>query len=82
MLEFSFICLNCNRVLLPNQFPGLDKTRVLPLLDLRDYPDILDALNAIINNGDPAEIKKEGNGERLVVVSLSRQVKIKTPVKR
>ncbi len=52
------------------------------MIDIRDYPEAVEAVNAIVSNGGAAEIKIERSKERLVVVELSRQVKKTTPVKK
>lgn len=52
-------------------------------MDIRDYPDVVDTINAIVNNKGTAEIKtetKKVDGEivqNLVVVEICRSVKIK-----
>lgn len=53
------------------------------MVDIRDFPEVIDIVNAIINNKGTAEIKterKKDNGnvtENLVVVEISRSVKTK-----
>lgn len=56
-------------------------TSISGALDIRDYPEIVETLNAIINNKGAAEIKLEGNGLRIVVVEVARKVKKTHPVK-
>ena len=50
------------------------------MIDIRDYPEVIETINAIVSNEKAAEVKLERKG-RLVVVELSRQVKNTTPVK-
>lgn len=49
------------------------------MIDIRDYPEIIDCLNSIINNKGTAEIKNEARKDdvNLVVVEISRSVKTK-----
>ena len=49
------------------------------MIDLRNYPEIIDCLNNIINNKGVAEIKNEARkgDENLVVVEITRSVKTK-----
>lgn len=49
------------------------------MIDIRDYPDVVECLNTIINNRGVAEIKNEAKrGEiNLVVVEITRAVKTK-----
>ena len=51
------------------------------MIDVRNHPETLEAINAIINNGGAAEVKVERRKESLslVVVELSRKVKHKAP---
>ena len=51
------------------------------MIDIKDYPEVLEAINAIMNNGGAAEIKTEKHQTQVVVVELSRQIKKTTPVK-
>lgn len=46
-------------------------------VDIRKNDNVLDALNAVINNGGIAELKQEYNHgkENLVVVEITRKVK-------
>ena len=52
-------------------------------MDIRNYPNVVDTLNAIISNKGTAEIKTETRKvdgelvESLVVVEINRSVKIK-----
>ena len=48
-------------------------------MDIRDYPEVVEAINAIITNKGTAEIKLEKT--KLVVVETARQVKNMTPAK-
>ena len=50
-------------------------------MDIRDYPEVVEAINAIVTNKGAAEVKLEGNDTRLVVVEVSRQVKKTTSAK-
>ena len=51
-------------------------------MDIREYPEVIDALNAIIANRGAAEVKLEGKDSlRLVVVEVARKVKKQAPVK-
>lgn len=49
------------------------------MIDIRDYPEVIDCLNSIINNKGTAEIKNEARKDNvnLVVVEISRAVKTK-----
>ena len=49
-------------------------------MDIREYPEVVDAINAIITNKGVAEIKLEKK-DTIVVVETSRQVKNMTPAK-
>lgn len=48
-------------------------------IDIRDYPEVIDCLNNIINNRGVAEIKNESRKDEcnLVVVEITRAVKTK-----
>lgn len=48
-------------------------------IDIRDYPEVIEIINGIINNRGTAEIKNERRqGEtNLVVVEITRAVKTK-----
>ena len=52
-------------------------------MDIRNNPEAIEKINAIVSNGGAAEVKVESRkGEpMLTVVELSRQLKIQTPVK-
>lgn len=50
-------------------------------MDIRDYPEVVDTINAIITNKGVAEVKVERKKE-IVVVETTRQVKTMTPVKK
>lgn len=43
------------------------------MIDIRDYPKTIDALNAILNGKNIAEVKSEPKG--IAVVEIKRQVK-------
>lgn len=49
------------------------------MIDIRDFPEIIDIINGIVNNHGTAEIKNEARkGEtNLVVVEIARTVKTK-----
>lgn len=48
------------------------------MIDIREMPNIIEAVNAILNNKSIAEIKKEGkNG--VVVVEIKRTLKTAKP---
>lgn len=51
------------------------------MIDIRDYPEVIEIINGIINNRGTAEIKNERRqGEtNLVVVEITRAVKTKKP---
>lgn len=53
------------------------------MIDIRDYPEVIDVVNGIINNHGTAEIKNEARkGEiNLVVVEITRALKTKKPNK-
>ena len=53
-------------------------------VDVRKRPDILDTINAILNNSGIAEIKNEirrDGKENLVVVEIKRTVRTRKPEK-
>ncbi len=64
---------------------GLTIARLSPLMkkliDIREYPEAIDAMNAVLNNDGIAEVKNEKrHGEvNLVVVEISRKVRTKKP---
>lgn len=47
------------------------------MIDIRTMPDLLETINAILNNGGLAEIKREKwkTGEKITVVEQTRSVK-------
>lgn len=49
------------------------------MIDIRQRPDVIAAINAILNNSGIAEIKNEGHkkGDNIVVVEIKRTVKTK-----
>lgn len=48
------------------------------MIDIKDYPSIVETINAILNNRGTAEIKNESHdGINLVVVQITRTVKHK-----
>lgn len=55
------------------------------MVDIRKRPDILDLVNAILNNQGIVEIKNEvrrDGTDNLVVVEIKRQVRTKKPETR
>lgn len=44
-------------------------------IDLKDYPETIDAINTIVNDNNIAEIKAEKNGKRIVVVEINRTLR-------
>lgn len=48
------------------------------MIEIRSYPEVLDKINAIVNNGGTAEVKIEtqGNNKRIAVVETKRALKI------
>ena len=55
------------------------------MVDIRKRPDILDLVNAILNNQGIVEIKNEvrrDGTDNLVVVEIKRQVRTKKPEMR
>ena len=54
------------------------------MIDIRDYPEVIDAINAVINNRSIAEIKTEKRMEdgrqTVIVVEQSRRIMIRKPV--
>lgn len=51
-----------------------------PPMSITEYPEAIEAIDAILRKRGTAEIKLEGRGSKLVVVETSRQVKTTTPV--
>lgn len=49
------------------------------MIDVKDYPDVIDSINAILNNNGIVEVKNEDHkgGVNLVVVEITRSVKTK-----
>lgn len=49
------------------------------MIDIREHPEVIDIINAIINNHGTAEIKNEARkgDTNLVVVEIVRSVKTK-----
>lgn len=49
----------------------------MPQIDIREHPEIIDLINAIVNSKGIAEIKNEGkhNTVNIVVVEVKRTVK-------
>lgn len=54
------------------------------MFDIRDYPEVVDTINYIINNRGTAEIKNEARRDEvnLVVVEITRAVRTKKPLKK
>lgn len=50
------------------------------MIDVRDYPKVIEAINAVLNKGRIAEVKNERRkGEdNIVVVEITRTLKRKT----
>jgi len=67
-------------ILIIHNIKGRGIVKVREMIDIKDFEEVLDTLNAIINNRGTAEIKletpKEG-GQKIVVVEISRSVKLK-----
>ena len=59
------------------------KSHHMPMnvIDIGRLPEVIDAVNAIINNGKVAEIKKEQNGTAVTVVEQQRALKRKITIK-
>ena len=49
-------------------------------MSITDYPEVIKALDFILEKRGTAEIKLEGRGTRIVVVETSRQIKHTSPV--
>lgn len=47
------------------------------MVDIKDHPQIMDAINTIVSNGGIAEIKLE-KGKTITVVEIVRKVKSKS----
>ena len=47
------------------------------MIDIRDWPEVIDAVNAVLNNKGIAEVKNEKRQgkDNLVVVELTRKLK-------
>lgn len=57
-------------------------TAITSTMDIRDYPEALDAINEILNSGRRADIgneKRQGK-DNIVVVEITRVVKTKKPL--
>lgn len=52
------------------------------MVDIKECPESIRTINAIINNSGTAEVKLEHNGKELVVVETARQVKSKERIKK
>ena len=46
-------------------------------VDISQLPEVIDTINAIVNNNGTAEIKLERNGKEIVVVETSRSWRVK-----
>lgn len=51
------------------------------MVDITQYPEVVSAVNAIINNGGAAEVKLEHGKSVIVVVEPQRTVKYRNDVK-
>ncbi len=51
------------------------------MIDIREEDDVIDAINAVLNNKGIAEVKneKKAGKDNLVVVEISRTLKTKRP---
>lgn len=47
------------------------------MVNIEDHPEVVKAVNAILNNKGAAEIKLERNGKEIVVVEPTRTVKFR-----
>lgn len=56
----------------------------IPVIDIRQYQDLLHTINAIINNRGVAEVKVEEwkDGDRILVVEQNRSVRVVDKVRR
>ena len=52
---------------------GGGKSPLFPMIDIKDYPETIAAINAILNGKNIAEVKTEPKG--IAVVEIKRQVK-------
>lgn len=54
------------------------------MIDIKNHPEVLEAMNAILNNGGVCEVKREKwkAGEKIVVVEQTRAVKLVYPPER
>jgi hypothetical protein len=57
----------------------MSRKAVVRLLDVREMPDVIVTLNAILNNKGIAELKQEKNG--ITVVEIKRTLKTPKPQK-
>jgi hypothetical protein len=57
----------------------MSRKAVVHLLDVREMPDVIVTLNAILNNKGIAELKQEKNG--ITVVEIKRTLKTPKPQK-
>lgn len=56
---------------------GRNRQRTLFMIDIRDYPEVVDAINSIVNNGSIAEVKKEKNHrDRTVTILVIEQYRV------
>ena len=51
------------------------------MIDIREHPEVIDAINAVLNNRGIAETKNEmrRGKDNIVVVEISRTLKTKKP---
>lgn len=52
------------------------------MVDITQFPEVVSAVNAILNNGGAAEIKLEHNKSVIVVVEPQRTIKYRNEIKR
>ena len=57
---------------------GVNGENPIPVIDIRQYPELLHTINAIINNKGVAEVKGEDwkDGKKILVVEQNRTVRI------
>jgi len=55
----------------------MDERRTNKRISILDRPDVVDAIDAIINSGNVCEVKLEGEEQEPAVVEIYRKVKIR-----
>lgn len=50
-------------------------------IELREIPEVLKTINAILENDGIAEVKLENGGKEIVVVETNRKVKIRKAIR-